>query len=164
MANNTTTRKSPKSTINKVEDLVVYVFQITNNDKQFPKAYRYTLVSMLRNVGLTLYVGSFLSCSKTIRSSDDAKMLLDMLQNCYNTLIQLNALLCISSKVANIRNPGHLFELYDMVDESLVQWVKATKRLHKRLLEVERARAVKHANARNDVRDGDGFVVLKRRR
>lgn len=159
MATNATNRKSPKSTINKVEDLVVYVFQITNNDKQFPKAYRYTLVTMLRNVALTLYVGIYMSCTKRIRSAGDAKTLLDMLHRCYDALVQLNALLCISTKIASIKNPEHLFELYDVADDSLVQWIKATKRLHKRLHDYETTKAT---NKNAVKRDKDGFIILKR--
>lgn len=151
--------KSPRSTINKIEDLIVYVFQITNNDSQFPKAYRYTLVTNLRNTCIELYVDTFMACSKKLRCSNDAKSLFVMLQQCYTTLTELNALLCISAKIVSIKKPEHLFKLYTDAEESLVKWVKYTKRSIGRMVEAERNMQLQN----NPKRDNDGFIILKRK-
>lgn len=157
----TTKHKSLRTTINIVEELVVYIFQITNNDKQFPKAYRYTLIDTLRNAALTLYTGTFVASSKHTRNSEDARKLLGILNQSYNTIIELNALLCISVKLANIKNPDHLFTLYSAVSDSYIKWIKSIKRVYGRMLEFERK---KTQERRSDcIYDNDGFIVLKRR-
>lgn len=155
-------RKSPKSTINKIEDLVVYIHKITNNDKQFPKAYRYSLTNLLRNTSLHLYVTVYVACNKRVRNSNDAKQLGDALQNAYTFLVQLNGLLCIASKIVNIKNPEYLYELYDAADESLTNWVKSTKRLKDRMVAYEKELERKKKMNRDTIRDKDGFIVIKR--
>ena len=46
---------APASILIKAENFVIYLFNITNNEKQFPKAYRYTLVSDIRTTALDMH-------------------------------------------------------------------------------------------------------------
>lgn len=66
-------RNSTLSIVVDVENLITYIYQITNNEKQFPKTYRYTLVSDLRNTCLDLYKNIYKAISINLRHKKDLK-------------------------------------------------------------------------------------------
>lgn len=160
---------STMSIVVKAESLTSYIFRITTSEKQFPKAYRYTLISQLRNECLDLMKAVYNGCSKRGVSSKDFAIIRKFQEMAYTNLINIKSLLVISQDLAHMHNPKYIAELYDDTVDSFNHWVKNTKRSEKKALwkeslsEDERFEfkmKMLSKKARKMKRDEDGFVVL----
>lgn len=167
--------KRPDSSISIVvlaEEFNSYLFTITSNEKQFPKAMRYTLSNDIRNTSLRVCKLVYRGCSLKLTSLKDYRKLRDIQDELYDALVDLKCLLHIATDVASPKNPLQIATLYDGVIDSFTKWVKNTKRLMKRVeykesttAEERRMAHIKTVEklAREMDHDDSGFILLKRK-
>lgn len=161
---------SPASIIVTVEAFVQYIFTITNNEKQFPKAFRYTLTSQLRNECLMLHRNVYAALAVRPRYRKQYKKHLKRQQKVYDNILDIKALLVVATSVAKIQNMEHLTLLLTSVVNSYNRWVKNDRRLYKNLPtkkqfaqdNAERRERSKQRKAewRALPRDAEGFIIL----
>lgn len=129
-------RRSHKSTIaviSSAQDLTSYLFQITNNDKNFPKVLRYTLVTDIRNTCLTLNKSLAKATQIKAKHKKEWKQKLKHTMSARDAFIDLKTLLAISAKVANIKKPEHLAKLLTAVADDMSTWINHEKRINANL-------------------------------
>lgn len=153
---------SPNSIIMVVENTLGYLFQITNNEKQFPKAYRYTLVTEIRNTCLHMYRSTYKALSIKPRYLEQYEKRSKYREEVYNDILDLNALMIIATKVVTIKNPEYIANMMDELIKSFNKWTKNDKRQFKSLLpETEyRLSCYKKHKPKYD-RDENGFIILR---
>lgn len=159
---------SPISIVIAAEHLTAYMFQITNNEKQFPKAYRYTLVQDIRNTLLKLNKHIYNGCSKKPGSMKDIQRMYKFQDKVNEDLIDLKALMMIALEAAHIKNPDEYARLYDTTVTAYNKWVRNNKREEQRVKEKgscpdTRTQRTAKQQAKTYARDPDGFAVLVRR-
>lgn len=153
---------SPNSIIMVVENTLGYLFQITNNEKQFPKAYRYTLVTEIRNTCLHMYRSTYKALSIKPRYLEQYEKRSKYREEVYNDILDLNALMIIATKVVTIKNPEYIANMMDELIKSFNRWTKNDKRQFKNLPNEENYRAVYQTKLKNKYeRDKNGFLILK---
>lgn len=155
----------------RVEDLVFYLFNATNNSKLFPKQYRYTIINDIRNNSLRLYHSVYAALSIHPKHKKDAKRARRKQQEAYDAIIDLKASILIASKIQDIefRNNGYLGILLTDVTENYNKWIKNTNRSYKKLptkkqyeeRRLEAARKAQEVSNWNAIpRDKDGFIRI----
>lgn len=160
-------RNSTLSIVVDVENLITYIYQITNNEKQFPKAYRYTLVSDLRNTCLDLYKNIYKAISINLRHKKDLKRKQKFQKRVYENIFELKGLLIIATKVAHINNTEFVAKLMSTISESYNKWVRNDIRKNKRLpSKKEYEKSVRERQEYQKAwlsipRDKDGFIHLQ---
>lgn len=125
--------RSPMSVIIYAENLTKYIFAITNNEKQFSKAMRYTLSSDLRNTSLKLTKALYKAVNTRPKHKADLKIRKKYQQKAYHALVDLKALVNIANSVANIKNLEYLARLFVDVAEAFDRFVKNDKRIFSHL-------------------------------
>ena len=120
--------RSPISVIIYAETLTKYIFSITNNEKQFSKAMRYTLSDDLRNTALKLTKALYNSVSIRPKYKGQYKKRKKYQQKAYHALVELKSLINIANSVANIKNLEYLANLFIDVAEALDRFIKNDKR------------------------------------
>lgn len=129
-------RRSHKSTIAVVQsalDLTVYLFQVTNNDKNFPKVLRYTLVSDIRNSCLELNKRIAKAIDIKPKHKEEWKYKLKHMRKVKDAFIDIKTLLAVSSSVAKLRKPEFLAELLTKVADDMNTWFNYEKRRNSKL-------------------------------
>lgn len=175
------TAKSPAGIVVAAEELIKYLFTITNNDKQFPKAYRYSLVTDIRNTCLKLNKHIYRAMAIHPRTQEQYERRRREQLKIYDRIIDLKSLMVIANATVNVKNKENVARLlYDIV-EMYNRWVKNDRRLFKNLptereyynrrKEQQSAKRVMNppdsqtevcAHSQYDC-DTDGFIVLKRK-
>ena len=160
--------ESAKAVLDDVEKLVTYMFQITNNQKSFPKAFRYTLTAQIRNCCLKLWRNVYRGCAHRTGRSVDYEEILVCQRKAHRNFMDLKSLMVIASNVANIRNYENMAMLYDSMATSFNIWARSTKRSFRKAqareqkaLEDEKFRRKILEQARNLKRDEEGFAHLE---
>jgi len=125
------------------EKLTEYIFKITSNEKQFPKAYRYTLSSALRNNCIDLCCHVYNGAYKRIVTPADYERVLKFQNAALQHLLNVKALMVISLGIVRINNPGHLAALYDEATDSFKRWTRNTRRAAKKATRKEEIREMK---------------------
>lgn len=165
------TLSSSYNIITTVEELVSYIFTITNNERQFPKAYRYTLISEIRLTALKLNKHIYRAASYSTKALSDYERIRTEQERPYDLLIDLKSLIVISMTILNLRNPEHLGKLFDSTVTVFNKWIKNTKRAQKKaiyeasltpeqILQKKEARLTRIAKSMKHGQDG--FVELTR--
>lgn len=160
---------SPASVVVTIEVLMKYIFTITNNEKQFPKSYRYTLVTDIRNTCLKMHKSAYNALSVKPRYLEQYKKRIKYQQKVYRRLIDLKALLVIATSVVHIQNLEHLSILMNNTFEAYNRWVKNDSRMYKNLLPKDEYFERRDENNRRRKeylsmeRDADGFIILKKK-
>lgn len=164
---------APSSIIIKVEGLITYLFNITNNEKQFPKAYRYTLVTDIRNTALDLHKNVSKALAVHPRFKKEFKRRREYQDAAYMNLIDLKSLLVVALNTVSIANPEYVALQMEIVMNGYVKWVRNDKRNYRHLPskkeynEYRRALQEKRKLIKmewaNLEKDEDGFVVLRRK-
>ena len=155
----------------RVEDLVFYLFNATNNSKLFPKQYRYTIINDIRNSSLRLYHSIYAALSIHPKHKKDAKRARRKQQEAYDAIIDLKSSILIATKIQDIefRNNGYLGILLTDVTENYNKWIKNTNRSYKTLptkkqyeeRRLEAARKAQELSNWNTIpRDKDGFIRI----
>ena len=163
---------SPSSIVVKVEGLVTYLFNITNNEKQFPKAYRYTLVTDIRNTVLSAHKNVSRALAIHPRFKKELKRRKKYQNKAYMDLIDLKALLIVALNTVSISNPEYLALQMEIVLEGYTKWIKndrrnfsklpSKKEYYANLTAVREHRRMIRAEWDRFERDTEGFVVLRR--
>lgn len=135
------------SVVISVEKLTQYIFKITSNEKQFPKAYRYTLSSALRNNCIDLCCHVYNGAYKRIVTTADYERVLKFQNAALQHLLNIKALMVISLGIVHINNPGYLAELYDEATDSFKRWSRNTRRAAKKAGRKEEIREMKRQEA-----------------
>jgi hypothetical protein len=168
---------APASILVKAENFVIYLFNITNNEKQFPKAYRYTLVSDIRTTALNMHKNITKALSIHPRYKKELKQRRKFQQRAYLDIVDLKALLTVAMSTVKITNPEYIALQLDIIIDGYVRWLKNDKRNYRKLPtrkeylahreEIYKARAEAKLQAKLEWesmdRDIDGFIVLHRR-
>lgn len=161
--------KKPPSGISVVilaEALTSHLFKITANEKQFPKAYRYTLVSQIRNTCLDLNRHIYNGCVKKAMTTKEFKRIKKYQKKAYADLIDLKALLVIANNIAQMNNISYVADLYQDTVEAFNRWVRNIKRSSRKIkwkesmTDEERLEFRLGIQAKRMKRDADGFAVL----
>lgn len=161
---------APSSIIIYIEELIKYIFAITNNEKQFPKALRYTLIVEIRKCCLKMYTCAYKAINLKPRYYEQYKKRAKYQRKVFKRIVELKGLLIIALGVANVQNVEYLSELLDKVVEYYNKWVKNDKRMYKNLplyedyILARERRLAKKKRIQDEwnalPRDEDGFVVL----
>lgn len=170
---------APISITVKIEHFVEYLFQITNNEKQFPKAYRYTLVSDIRNTALSLYKNVNKALAIRPRYRKEYNRRAKFQNKAYNDFIDLKSLIFIALDVLHLRNPEYIAHEFSVIAEGFEKWIKNDKRVYSRLpskkeyiayrqqqqaiRKAKRVETYKQWRELDTYRDDTGFVLLKQR-
>lgn len=162
---------SPTSVVVHVENLIKYIFTITNNEKQFPKAYRYTLVADLRKTCLKMEKATYNALAIRPRYREQYKKRTKYQQKVFKHIINVKALITIAAEVANIQNMEHLASLMESVVNAYNRWIKNDKRSYNKLptkdeFEYDRKQKLLKKKQFDEEfealeRDIDGFVILR---
>lgn len=159
----------------RVEDLVFYLFNATNNSKLFPKQYRYNIINDIRVNSLRLYHAIYAALSIHPKHKKAAKRARRKQQEAYDAFTDLKASILIASKIPDIefRNNNYIGILLTDVSENYNKWIKNTNRNYKKLptkkqyeerrLEAARKareQAKTQANWNAIPRDKDGFIQI----
>ncbi|WP_300944235.1 hypothetical protein [uncultured Duncaniella sp.] len=163
---------SPVSIIVSIEAFIKYMYTITNNEKQFPKAYRYTLTAEIRNTCLKMHRHAYRAIAIKPRYRKQYKKHVKEQQKVYQTILDMKALLIIATSVASIQNLEHLTLLMNNVIENYNKWVKNDRRLyknlpsHKELIKMQHKANELRRQRREEwmslPRDDEGFILLNR--
>ncbi len=161
---------SPTSIIVTVEAFIQYIFTITNNEKQFPKAFRYTLTSQIRNECLLLHRNVYAALAIKPRYRKQYKKHLKRQQKAYENILNIKALLVVATSITKIQNLEHLTMLLTNVVNSYNRWVKNDNRIYKNLptkKQLDKYNADKYERRKQRreewnamPRDEDGFIIL----
>ena len=159
---------SPISIVVAAEQLTAYMFQITNNEKQFPKAYRYTLVQDIRNTLLRLNKHIYNGCGRKPSTMKDIRRMYKFQNKVNEDLLDLKALMMIAIEAAHIKNPEEYAKLYDNTVTAYNKWVRNNRREEQRVKERgtnkdTRTQRIAKQQAKTIARDPDGFAVLVQR-
>lgn len=163
---------APSSIIVYIEELIKYIFAITNNEKQFPKALRYTLIVEIRKCCLKMYTATYKALNIKPRYYEQYKKRVKCQKKVYKRIVELKGLLIIALGVANVQNVEYLSALLDKVVEYYNKWVKNDRRTYhdlptyneyvaSRERRLERRKRIQ-AEWNALPRDNDGFVILSK--
>ena len=119
---------TPNSIVVKVEGLVTHLYKITNNEKQFPKAFRYTLVNDIRNTCLSMHKNVSKAIAIHPRFRKEYKRRKKYQNKAYMDLIDLKSLLIIALDVASMSNPEFVATQMEIVVDAYTKWIKNDKR------------------------------------
>lgn len=161
---------SPTSVIVSIETFLKHMYTITNNEKQFPKAYRYTLTAEIRNTCLKMHRHAYVAIAIKPRYRGQYKKHVKLQQKLYRDILNMKSLLIVAASVAYIQKLEYVTLLLDNVIQSYNRWVKNDRRLYKNLPTKKELRASQQAHyelARqrreewaNMPRDEDGYIIL----
>jgi hypothetical protein len=163
------------SILPKVDTLVEHIFRITGSDKQFPKVYRYNLVTIYRNTALQLQcdVHKAVAIKPKYKKMNKKKMKLE--DRIYDEIMDMITISATANRVAKLRNPEYIATLLDDILDAYLRWIKNDRRKYRNLPSKKkyqkemRKNTEKHRREHeewaslNPFRDEDGFVVLKRK-
>jgi len=168
---------SSMSVIVYAEKLTAHLFQVTSNEKQFPKALRYSLSAEIRNTMLKFNEHLYMAAYIRPRKKKDYKLIQKHQRKAKDKLIAAKSLVTLSTNLANFRNLEYLAELYDDTVEAFNHWVRNTNRAYSKFLkkeamspeEREELAKIKYENrlswmAKTMKHDADGFAVLTPRK
>lgn len=174
----TTTRKTSEAKlIFSSENLVAHIFKITNNEKQFPKAYRYTLVTEIRNACLNYIRYIIRAGSINPKMRKDAKRRTKYYNKARNYLEDVGSLILMANKTLRLQNPEQFAVLFADASDYLAKTYKYSKSQIKRLptkKEYEHKMFCARLNTKlkyletdimrqtDGYHDDDGFLVLVR--
>lgn len=167
---------SVMAVVMKMEELMDYIFRITANEKQFPRAYRYTLSNDLRDACLKSYKAIYKASFINPRTEKDYEKIFDYQEQATEYLLDIKALIVSSTKITKLRNPEYLAKLYEDVLHGYRHWRKNIRRNYSRLqkklkmtpeervaAKLEARESWLHYKASSLKHDADGFVVLHKR-
>lgn len=164
---------SPASVIVSIEAFIKYMYTITNNEKQFPKAYRYTLTAEIRNTCLRMHRYAYAAIAIKPRHRKQYKKHVNQQQKVYDAILDMKALLIIATSVTSIQNLEHVTLLLNNVTDSYNRWIKNDRRMYRNLptkKELQRTQAMHNELRRQRraewlslPRDDEGFVILQRK-
>ncbi|MCM1234094.1 MAG: hypothetical protein NC489_28665 [Ruminococcus flavefaciens] len=167
------TNRAPSSIVVSAEIFTSYIFTITANEKQFPKALRYSLIKKLQNRCCSLCEHVYDGCNKKAITEKDFKHVQKCQDKVYHDLSKLKGLIAVANSNAHLNNYEHLADLYISMTEAYSKWVRNVSRAKAR---AKRNGTFKHSDrkasfkknrikkiAREMDHDADGFAVLKRK-
>lgn len=165
--------RSPMSIVISAEEITFYLFQITANDKQFPKALRYTLSSDIRNTCLKLNKSIHKAMSARPMFKEDVPKRNKRREKVYDRIIELKSLIMIAYRVAYIKNLEHLATLLTKLEDDYDNWKKNDHRRNKDLpsyeeyrrkqdIQIKKAKQAEYLNSLKSelTRGDDGFIHL----
>lgn len=165
--------KSPISVIIHAESLANYIYQITNNERQFGKVFRYSLSADMRNVATNIVKSISKAVEIRPRYKGEYKRRMKFRLEAYESIVEMKALIRLAKNVANIRNFEHLVRLLDEVITSYKTWASSDarkfkylpskKEFYKRLEEQNHYRKMLKAQEESMKRDEEGFISLRRK-
>lgn len=165
--------KAPSSIVVSAEAIMVYVFTITKNESQFPKALRYSLISELQKCTLKICKHVYAGNNKKPTTKEDFKLVEKCQAKTYKQMSHLKALINASLKIANMKNFEHMAELYVNLSDAYTRWLHNTRRAKARAKKsgVYTKKERRIAYNKNRIRsqagrmphDEDGFIILRRR-
>lgn len=163
------------SILTAIEDLQYYIFQITSNSKNFPKRYRYSIITDLHNCVITLYHTVYAALTYKPKHQKDVKRAKKKQQKAYDALTDMKAAINLTSRIHDIKfsNLGHLGRLIHETTDRFNKWMRNSSRRYKILptkKEYEKQREEqgrKNAEKAAELkrwkeipRDEDGFIRL----
>ena len=163
------------SILTAIEDLQYYIFQITSNSKNFPKRYRYSIITDLHNCVITLYHTVYAALTYKPKHQKDVKIAKKKQQKAYDALTDMKAAINLATRIHDIKfnNLGHLGSLIHEATDCFNKWMRNSSRRYKTLptkKEYEKQReeqgrknAEKAAELKrwNEIpREEDGFIHL----
>lgn len=163
------------SILTAIEDLQYYLFQITANSKNFPKRYRYSVVTDLHNSVINLYHAIYAALTYKPKHQKDVKIARKKQQKAYDALTDMKAAINLATRIHDIKfnNLGHLGRLIHDATDYFNKWMRNSNRRYKALptkKEYEKTReeqgrknAEKAAERKrwNEIpREEDGFIHL----
>lgn len=154
------------------ENLIKYLFRITNNEKQFSKALRYTLNTDIRNTCLKLEKAIYYALSINPRYYEQYKERVKYQKKAYKRLVELKCLIVLAASIANISNMEYLSELYFTASNDFNRWVKNDRKKYSKLpshelylANMSYKNAPKFTCSWNEIDpmdlDMEGFVILR---
>ena len=96
--------KSPISVIIHAESLANYIYQITNNERQFGKVFRYSLSADMRNVATNIVKSISKAVEIRPRYKGEYKRRMKFRLEAYESIVEMKALIRLAKNVANIKN------------------------------------------------------------
>lgn len=163
---------SPAAIVTHTENLIKYLFTITNNEKQFPKVMRYTISTDIRNTCLKLEKAIYNAMAINPRYRKQYKKRVKYQQKAFKAIVDLKALLVIAVDIASIKNLEYLSTLLNNVIIAHNHWVKNDKKKYSDLPSYKEYMASQYEKRYRTppteftdplYRDLEGFIILKRR-
>lgn len=169
-------KKSPIAVVLKVEALTKYIFTVTNNEKVFPKKYRFDLVQKLHIVALNLNASVIQAVNMPARYKKESKKRIKKIEQCIEYMQELGALMIITNGIITLNNPEQYAKLFTEASASLKYYYDNSKRFHNRLpskkeyyhklFMINLSRKIYKLNniiLTDYYRDSEGFVVLQKK-
>lgn len=169
-------KKSPIAVVLKVESLTKYIFTITNNEKIFPKKYRFDLVQKLHIAALNLNTSVIQAVNMPARFKKESKKRLKKIEQCIEYMQELGALMIITNGIIILNNPEQYAKLFTEASTSLKYYYDNSKRFHNRLPSkkeyyhklfiINLSKKIYKLNnivLTNYYRDSNGFIVLQKK-
>lgn len=118
------------SILTAIEDLQYYVFQITSNSKNFPKRYRYSVITDLHNCVITLYHTVYAALTYKPKHQKDVKVAKKKQQKAYDALTDMKAAINLATRIRDIKfnNLGHLGRLIHIATDCFNKWMRNSNR------------------------------------